>query len=257
LLEPAHIDPQNNYRYYTVDQLPRIHRIMALKEVGLSLDQIAILLIDDLSTEQIRGMLRLKQAEIDEQIQTAKRQMSMVEFRLRMVEAEAKFPQMDVVLKELTPLFVLGMVVKKHHTKEYVAGAIQEAIKAGTIISTGVTMEIFYGDTIVPLESPEIQEGQHEVLLGVETSQEDVTIPGLGQLVTRTEPGAAVAATLMMDSEDHMENFERVALMKRWAVSHGYGLRNQVRYWSHRGVLDTPNPEEYVIEAQLPLDADN
>ncbi len=40
LFEPAHVDPWTNYRYYTIEQLPRIHRIMALKEAGLSLDQI-------------------------------------------------------------------------------------------------------------------------------------------------------------------------------------------------------------------------
>ncbi len=38
LLQPAHIDQFTGYRYYTVEQLPRIHRIMALKELGLSLE---------------------------------------------------------------------------------------------------------------------------------------------------------------------------------------------------------------------------
>ena len=36
LIKPAHTDPISNYRFYTVEQLPRIHRIMALKEMGLS-----------------------------------------------------------------------------------------------------------------------------------------------------------------------------------------------------------------------------
>ena len=43
LLKPAHIDRFTNYRYYTVEQLPRIHRIMALKELGLSLEQIGLM----------------------------------------------------------------------------------------------------------------------------------------------------------------------------------------------------------------------
>jgi DNA-binding transcriptional MerR regulator len=30
LLQPAHIGQFTGYRYYTVEQLPRIHRIMAL-----------------------------------------------------------------------------------------------------------------------------------------------------------------------------------------------------------------------------------
>ena len=38
LLQPAHIDPATGYRYYTVDQLPRLHRILALKDLGLALE---------------------------------------------------------------------------------------------------------------------------------------------------------------------------------------------------------------------------
>ena len=37
LLTSSEVDPFTNYRYYTVDQLARIHRIMALKELGLSI----------------------------------------------------------------------------------------------------------------------------------------------------------------------------------------------------------------------------
>jgi DNA-binding transcriptional MerR regulator len=62
LLHPAHIDASTSYRYYTLEQLPRLHRIMALKELGLFLEQIGLLLDKELSTEQIRGMLSLKQA---------------------------------------------------------------------------------------------------------------------------------------------------------------------------------------------------
>lgn len=43
-LKPAEIDPVTNYRYYTVDQLPQIHRIMALKEIGHTLEQVGQML---------------------------------------------------------------------------------------------------------------------------------------------------------------------------------------------------------------------
>ena len=45
LLRPAHIDQETGYRYYTVEQLPRIHRIMAIKELGLSLEQIGLMVL--------------------------------------------------------------------------------------------------------------------------------------------------------------------------------------------------------------------
>src|SRR6185437_15238686 len=56
LLKPSLTDPFTSYRYYTLDQLPRLHTIMALKELGLSLDEIAQLLSEELSADQIRGM---------------------------------------------------------------------------------------------------------------------------------------------------------------------------------------------------------
>ena len=43
LLTPSETDPWTGYRYYTIDQLSRLHRIIALKELGLSLPQIAAL----------------------------------------------------------------------------------------------------------------------------------------------------------------------------------------------------------------------
>ena len=35
LLQPAHIDAQTGYRYYSIRQLPRLNGILALKELGL------------------------------------------------------------------------------------------------------------------------------------------------------------------------------------------------------------------------------
>jgi DNA-binding transcriptional MerR regulator len=67
LLIPAAVDPTTGYRSYSAHQLPRLHRIIALKDLGLSLRQLAPLL-DELSAEQLRGMLLLKRAELREQL---------------------------------------------------------------------------------------------------------------------------------------------------------------------------------------------
>ena len=40
MLKPVKIDPVTNYRYYVLEQLPRVHRIMALKELGLSIKDV-------------------------------------------------------------------------------------------------------------------------------------------------------------------------------------------------------------------------
>ncbi len=63
LLKPNELDPDTGYRYYSLDQLARLNRILALKELGFSLEQVAHLLEKDLSLEQLRGMFTLKQAQ--------------------------------------------------------------------------------------------------------------------------------------------------------------------------------------------------
>jgi DNA-binding transcriptional MerR regulator len=253
LFMPAHIDPHNNYRYYNIDQLPTIHRIMALKEIGLSLEQIKKMLNEGLSTEEIRGMLRLKQSEINTQIRETERQMALIEFRLRMIDAEDKFPNLDVVIKRLEPLNVLSFFVKKHHTRQKIGEIVQSAIDEGALEFTGVALDVYHGETILPLESPEIQDGQHEIMLGVSASQESITLPEIGELRARVEPEIETAATLMLYKDKSPEVFERVTLLHRWAIAHGYQLSGRVRYWHHRGPMETQNPEEYIIEVQLPV----
>ena len=44
LLEPSYTDRFTGYRYYTIDQLPRLNRIVALNDLGLTLAQISDLL---------------------------------------------------------------------------------------------------------------------------------------------------------------------------------------------------------------------
>ena len=39
LLKPVHVDRFSGYRYYEAEQLPRLNRIIALKDLGLTLDQ--------------------------------------------------------------------------------------------------------------------------------------------------------------------------------------------------------------------------
>ena len=45
LLIPAYVDEENGYRYYTSNQLPIIHKIKALRQMGFTIDEITLILI--------------------------------------------------------------------------------------------------------------------------------------------------------------------------------------------------------------------
>jgi DNA-binding transcriptional MerR regulator len=86
LLKPIGIDRETGYRYYTVDQLPRLNRILALKDLGFSLQQIGQVLNEGVSSEQLRGMLRLKRAELQQQIADEQERIVRIEARLQMID---------------------------------------------------------------------------------------------------------------------------------------------------------------------------
>ncbi len=103
LLKPAEIDDLTGYRFYSIDQLPRLNRILALKDLGFSLDQIGRLVQDDMSAEQLRGMLTLKQAEIERQLTEGQTRLMRVEARLKQIEQEGEPSPYEVVLKKTAP----------------------------------------------------------------------------------------------------------------------------------------------------------
>ncbi|MFS8095738.1 MerR family transcriptional regulator [Lentzea alba] len=99
LLYPAAVDPSSGYRFYTAAQLSRLNRLVALKDLGLTLDQVRIVLDEKLSVEQLHGMLSLRRAELRQQILADESRLRRVEARLRAIEREGAMPVDDVVVK--------------------------------------------------------------------------------------------------------------------------------------------------------------
>jgi DNA-binding transcriptional MerR regulator len=99
LLRPDRIDPQTGYRYYSARQLPRLNRILALKELGLPLDQIARMLDEQVSADEIRGMLMLKKAELQQSLREEEARLRSIESRLKQVEEQGSIADYDVVIK--------------------------------------------------------------------------------------------------------------------------------------------------------------
>ena len=68
LLRPAAVDPCTGYRGYTAAQLGQLSRIIALKELGLSLPQVRRL-IGGVTLDELRGMLALRRAQLEQEIE--------------------------------------------------------------------------------------------------------------------------------------------------------------------------------------------
>src|SRR5262245_25299906 len=101
LLKPVHTDKFTGYRYYSAEQMPRLNRILALKDLGLSLDQIQRLLSDRISTQEMQGMLLLKKAEIEQQVQEEIQRVRNIEARLQFLQSAEAGQPYDVVIKQI------------------------------------------------------------------------------------------------------------------------------------------------------------
>jgi DNA-binding transcriptional MerR regulator len=106
LLKPVKVDHFTGYRYYSADQLPRLNRILALKDLGFSLEQIKLMLYDGLSFEQLRGMLEMQGREVKQRVAEEQQRLRRIEARLRQIELEDKMPNYDVVLKTVPSVLV-------------------------------------------------------------------------------------------------------------------------------------------------------
>lgn len=109
LLNPAHVDRYTGYRYYTLEQLPLLNRILALKELSFSLEQVAQLLNENLSTAEMRGMLRMKRLELESKVQEETARLTRIENRLRQLELNRVPYDNDIAIKETPPLSVLSV----------------------------------------------------------------------------------------------------------------------------------------------------
>jgi DNA-binding transcriptional MerR regulator len=106
LLRPAHVDPHSGYRFYTAEQLRRLNRILALKDLGFSLQQVQVMIEEKVDLGELHGMLRLRRAELAVQVERDNARLALVDARLRMIESEGHMNTGDVVRKHVPALRV-------------------------------------------------------------------------------------------------------------------------------------------------------
>jgi DNA-binding transcriptional MerR regulator len=106
LLRPACVDPVSGYRLYQASQLAELNRVIALKELGFTLQQVQSILAEKVSAAELRGMLKLRRAEIQAVLEAETTRLARVEARLLTIEDEARAPADGVVIRRLEPVRV-------------------------------------------------------------------------------------------------------------------------------------------------------
>jgi DNA-binding transcriptional MerR regulator len=145
LLRPAAVDPGSGYRFYDADQLRRLNRVIALKDLGFTLHQVQAILDDQVNVDELRGMLRLRRAQLAAQMAADAARLAGVEARLRIIEREGRMNTEDVVVKEVAPLRVAELTATAaSYASEDIGPVIQplypqliERLEAAGVTPTG------------------------------------------------------------------------------------------------------------------------
>ncbi len=241
LLKPSRVHGFTGYRYYTAEQLPRLNRILALKDLGLSLEQIGVLLNKEVSSEELRGMLRLKQAEVQGRIGEARAQLARVEARLRQIEREDEFPMYEVALKNLPAQNVAAIrkTLPNYGQLNTLFGQLFGAIW-GKVKLTGPTVAIYH--------DPEFREEDVDVEAAIPI---EGMLPDGGPVQSRELPGGQMACTVHQGSYEGIG--EAYNAVMAWLEPNGYRVAGPVRENYLRSPGDTDDPTQFVTEIQVPV----
>ena len=255
LLKPIQVDPMTGYRYYSASQLPRLHRILALKGLGFSLEQIAVALTEGLTAGQMRGMLRLRHAQISQEIVDVKSQLREVEMRLQQIESEDQVSTYDVVLKPVEPVLIAAVrtILPAHNAITPLYAEVYDAIlphvnEALIPDVGGQTMAIWYDE-----------EYKAQDVYGAAAFILRHRVPDSGRTHVHELPATTMATTIHEGSYNTLTQAHEAILT--WIEANQYHIVGPSReiYLHSTLPIDHDNPA-YVTEVQFPvekrLDAD-
>jgi DNA-binding transcriptional MerR regulator len=254
LIQPACVDAVTGYRFYQASQLDELNRVIALKDLGFTLQQVQAILEEKLSAAELRGMLRLRRAEIQATIDAETTRLARVEARLLTIEDGARVPADGVIVKRLAPVRVAELT-------GVAAGYEPEAITP--------VIQPLYHDVWQRLCRADIPAAGHAVAYYEDTADGGILVhaavpvaAGPGEpgrpgapggdhglsLVDLPEVGSAAAIIHHGSMDDVLPTGQALA---RWIDANGYRSAGYARevtlHWC-------PDPEQWVTELQQPID---
>jgi len=246
LLKPAHIDRYSGYRYYTLSQMVSLNRILALKDLDFTLDQVQELIKLDLSEDALVNMLQNKALELRQRISDEHGRLLRVENRLKNLR-DGVDPNLSPVVLKSAPDYLVASVREIVPTVEALPewqyqqlGGIQRYLKDLGETTSGPDILIYHQDEfrevdldveigkIIPETREGVEKGPHKVPIRIYTLR-----------------GADQIATIIMQGNNSLFP-ESYASLTQWTQLNGF---RPVGPWREL----TFNQEAQVIEIQRPV----
>lgn len=253
LLRPGHVDQWTGYRYYTLQQLPRLHRIMALKDLGLSLEQVGQLVAEGASDDRLEQILRQRQKAIESQLVEEQARLTRVLARLQQIERVYEPIPFEVVLKELPTQNVIAIREVVPHVSDM--GTVRDRLFRHLYQRLNA-YGIAPGTEIAIYHFSEYSENDIDTSLAVEVA-DSVTLP-----VEETVLQCATLPSGLAASIAHHGSLwqipDVVIGLYRWLGMNGYTSAGDYRevHWFGRelDLFEGCNPDEAVFEILVPIE---
>lgn len=250
LLKPGAIDPATGYRYYTSEHLRRLNRILVLKDLGLSLDQVGKVIDESVSPEQLRAMLLLRRADIERALGEETARLRSIEARIAQIDREGVAATDDVLIRAEPSRRVVTLretVASFAEARALIVDVVQGVPRLLPRSALGTLMAIAH--------SPEFEPDRIDVEIGyVLNGDPPVESPAIGgrALSVRELPAVSSMATCVrvgLPEQAHLITGK----VGEFVEAHGYSLAGP----SREVFLQLPRldrMQDSVVEMQFPVE---
>jgi DNA-binding transcriptional MerR regulator/effector-binding domain-containing protein len=250
LLQPAHTDPQTGYRYYSIRQLPRLNSILALKELGLSLEQIAPVLKNGISPSELRAMLTMKRAQLEQSLREEESRLRHIESRIAQIDSGGSIGDYDVIVKPVAPVPYLSYRTSCETFEEAVQMVGHVAIDGARLIRAGLR------DKLIVVVRNDYDAEKLDIEAGfslTRASNANVRLASDLVLSSSELPGVETMATIVRvgTTERHC-SFGMIGL---WIEANGYEIAGPCREVFLEPVTGPPGLQSALVEIQFPVRA--
>ena len=249
LLQPAHIDAQTGYRYYSIRQLPRLNSILALKELGLSLDQIGPLLKDEISATELRAMLTLKRAEVERSLREEETRLRHIESRIAQIDRHGGTDGFDVILKSVAPTPFLSLQCS--------CAGMDEAVRMIRLVAEDGARQIrpALRDRLIVVARNDHDDEKLDLEIGfslTRPSNAGVRLSGDYLLRASELPGVETMATLVRPGTN-MESHTSFGAVGTWIEANNYQIAGPCREVFLEPITGPPGFDGALVEIQFPI----
>ncbi len=247
LFKPANVDPQTGYRYYSASQIPELNKILALKDLGFSLNQIIPVIQENISEEELRGMLRLREAEVERTLLEEHQRLHRIKARLQLTEITGNRP--EVVLKAIPEQHFLSArcIIRDAEQMVQIFTQIMEAAHAA--IPPGIL-----GPFMAIIHTGEFRTDNNDVELGFQTQKAVQKQVQVSEICTLTDvslpPVSTMATAVQVGNPEHL--FVALGNIATWIEQNRYKIAGPYREL----ILQNPDASDLsngIFEIQMPV----